>query len=66
MKPVNGKNKKRRNSLRRILLGLGLGSAIGFVASYVAGSTGSQCFILCNQAVAVPYFAAVGFLVSWR
>lgn len=66
MKPNNGK-KVRRPKLRwRLILGLSLGSVVGYIASSVAGSAGSQCLILCNQGVAIPYFAAIGFLVAWR
>jgi len=50
----------------RIVSGLVLGAGVGFLASYVASSAGSQCMILCNQGVAIPYFAAVGGLVAWR
>jgi uncharacterized membrane protein len=50
----------------RIISGLILGAAIGFAVSHLASSAGSQCMILCNQGVAVPYFAAVGGLVAWR
>ena len=60
-----GKNGKRAKGIR-IASGLLLGAAAGFVASSVAASAGSQCTILCNQGVAVPYFAAVGVLVAWR
>lgn len=47
-------------------LGGVLGAAVGYAASLLAGNAGSQCLILCNQAVAIPYFAVVGFLVAWR
>jgi hypothetical protein len=59
------KNGKKAKWIR-IVSGLVLGAAAGFVASYAASSAGSQCMILCNQGVAVPYFAAVGVLVAWR
>ena len=65
MKSVNGKKKNKKRILR-ILFGLGLGSGAGYLASLIAGSAGSQCLILCNQAVAIPYFAVIGFLVAWR
>ena len=65
MKSVNGK-KKNKNRIWRILFGLGLGSAVGYLATLIAGSAGSQCLILCNQTVAIPYFAVIGFLVAWR
>ncbi len=66
MKPNNGKKARRSKLLRRLILGFALGSAVGYIASSVAGSAGSQCLILCNQAVAIPYFAVIGFLVAWR
>lgn len=66
MKPNNGKKARRHKLLWRLILGLSLGSVVGYIASSVAGSAGSQCLILCNQGVAVPYFAAIGFLVAWR
>jgi hypothetical protein len=66
MKPNNGKKTRRSKLLWRLILGLSLGSIVGYVASVVAGSAGSQCLILCNQAVAIPYFAVIGFLVAWR
>jgi|GEM_PF-1612405 len=66
MKPNNGKKTKKSNLLRRAAMGIALGGVAGYVASYLAGILGSQCTILCNEAVAVPYFAAVGFLFSWR
>ncbi len=65
MKSVNGK-KKNKNRILRIFLGLGIGSGAGYLAALIAGSAGSQCLILCNQAVAIPYFAVIGFLVAWR
>jgi hypothetical protein len=58
----NGKKTK----IIRIASGIVLGAAVGFIASSVASSAGSQCMILCNQGVAVPYFAAMGLLVTWR
>ena len=64
MKQSNGR--KKRNFLRRAAIGIILGGGIGFGASYLAGILGSQCTILCNETVAVPYFAAVGFLFAWR
>ena len=60
-----GKNRKKAKRIR-IVSGLFLGAVAGFVASYVASSAGSQCMILCNQGVAIPYFAAMGVLVAWR
>jgi len=66
MKPASNNKKDRKNKIRRILLGLGLGSMAGYIASAIAGSAGSECLILCNQAVAIPYFAVIGFLVAWR
>ena len=50
----------------RIMIGLAIGAGAGYLASTVAGSSGSQCMILCNQAVAIPYFAAMGGLIAWR
>jgi len=66
MTPVSLKRKNTIAKIRRILIGLGLGSLAGYLASSIAGSAGSQCLILCNQAVAIPYFAVLGFLVAWR
>ncbi len=62
------KNKKinKLKLLRRTALGIALGALAGLAASHIAGSVGSQCMILCNQTVAVPYFAVIGLLVSWR
>ncbi len=65
MKSVNGK-KKNNKRIWRVLSGIALGSAAGYLASAIAGSAGSQCMILCNQAMAIPYFAVIGFLVAWR
>jgi hypothetical protein len=59
------KNGKKAKWIR-LFSGLVLGAVAGFVASYAASSAGSQCMILCNQGVAIPYFAAVGVLVAWR
>jgi hypothetical protein len=56
----------RIKNARRMLLGLLLGAAVGLIASSIAGSSGSQCMILCNQKIAIPYFAAMGILVTWR
>jgi len=56
----------RDKGARRIILGLFIGAGAGFIASSIAGSAGSQCMILCNQKVAIPYFAAMGALVTWR
>lgn len=66
MKPLNGKKAGRKKKIWLFLLGGTLGAVVGYVTSVVAGSAGSQCMILCNQAVAVPYFAVIGFLVAWR
>jgi len=66
MKHANSKKKSKLAKVWRVLLGLGLGSLAGLIASSIAGSAGSQCLILCNQAVAIPYFAVIGFLVAWR
>ena len=66
MKPNNGKKTKKSNLLRRAAIGIALGGGAGYVTSYLAGILGSQCTILCNEAVAIPDFAAIGFLFSWR
>ena len=66
MKQSNGKKSKRKNLLRKALIGVAIGGAAGYLTSYLAGLAGSQCTIICNQSVAIPYFAAIGFLVSWR
>jgi len=66
MKQNNSKKAKRLKLLRRGLLGVVIGGVIGYGASYFAGMAGSQCTIICNETVAVPYFAAVGFLIAWR
>jgi hypothetical protein len=60
MKSKNGKR------IFRLLLGATVGAFIGIVASGIASTSGSQCTILCNQAMAIPYFTAVGLLVAWR
>ncbi len=60
---------KRENRIRvgqRILTGLILGAGAGYVASSIAGASGSQCMILCNQGIAIPFFAAMGLLAVWR
>lgn len=66
MKPDNEKKARRSKILWRLILGLTLGSMVGYIASSVAGSAGFQCLILCNQSVAIPYFAVIGFLIAWR
>ena len=66
MKQSNGKKSKKPNLLRRAAIGIVLGGIAGYASSYLAGTVGSQCMILCNEAVAIPYFAAIGFLFSWR
>jgi hypothetical protein len=66
MKPGNGKKRDRKKIIWRFVLGGTLGAAAGYLASVLAGTAGSQCLILCNEAVAVPYFAVIGFLVAWR
>jgi len=66
MKPNNGKKSRKYRLLRRAAVGIALGGIAGYVSSYVAGMVGSQCTILCNEAVAIPYFAVVGLLFSWR
>lgn len=66
MKPNNKKDARRSKLIWRLILGLVAGGIVGYIASSVAGSTGSQCLILCNQGVAIPYFAVIGFLVAWR
>lgn len=66
MKSVSSKRKSTFARIRRLLIGLGLGSLAGYLASSIAGASGSQCLILCNQSVAIPYFAVLGSLVAWR
>ena len=66
MKLSRVKKDSRLRVARRILIGLTLGAGAGYIASSIAGSTGSQCLILCNQAVAIPFFAAMGMLAAWR
>jgi xanthine/uracil permease len=66
MKQSNSKKSKRLKLLRRAILGIVIGGVVGYAASYFAGMAGSQCTIICNETVAVPYFAAVGFLIAWR
>jgi hypothetical protein len=66
MKPSNGRKPKKSRLLRRTIIGITLGGIAGYITSYLAGAAGSQCTILCDQTVAIPYFAAVGFLFSWR
>ncbi len=66
MKQSNGKKSRKLNLLRRAAIGIAIGGVAGYVTSYLAGIVGSQCTILCNEAVAIPYFAAVGFLFAWR
>jgi hypothetical protein len=63
MKQSNGGKKKKGI---RLAAGLVLGAAVGLIASTVASSAGSQCMILCNLGVSIPYFAAMGVLVAWR
>ena len=60
----NTKHKSRK--ALRLLIGLIAGAVAGFAASSVAGMAGSECTILCNQAIAIPYFAVVGLLIAWR
>jgi hypothetical protein len=60
------KRDNKMRVMRRILIGAVLGAGTGYIASTLAGSTGSQCMILCNQSVAIPFFAAMGLLVAWR
>jgi len=66
MKSGNSKRNGKLKKTRRILIGLALGAGAGYLTSLIAGSAGSQCMILCNQSVAIPYFAAMGILVAWR
>ena len=49
-----------------MLIGLAVGAGAGFLASTLMAGSGSECMILCNQQVAIPYFAAMGILVAWR
>jgi hypothetical protein len=60
------KKVSRMRQFGRIVIGLAIGAGAGYLASTIAGSSGSQCMILCNQAVAIPYFAAMGGLIAWR
>lgn len=60
------KRDNKMRVLRRILIGTILGAGTGYVASTLAGSNGSQCMILCNQSVSIPFFAAMGLLVAWK
>ncbi len=64
----SGKSKKeiKRRRVGRILIGVAIGAGAGYLTSVIAGSSGSQCMILCNHQVAVPYFAAMGLLAAWR
>ncbi len=66
MKLSKNKRDNRIKVARRISIGLVLGAGAGYVASSIAGASGSQCMILCNQGVAIPFFAAVGLLAAWR
>jgi hypothetical protein len=66
MKSSSTKRVKRMKVAQRILIGITLGAGAGYIASTIAGSTGSSCMILCNQGVAIPFFAAMGLLVAWR
>jgi hypothetical protein len=52
MKQNNGKKPRKYRLLRRAAVGIALGGIAGYLGSYVAGMVGSQCTILCNQAVA--------------
>jgi hypothetical protein len=63
---MNQGKKNKKKSAIRLISGLVLGAGLGFAASSLASSAGSSCMILCNQEVAVPYFAAMGILVAWR
>jgi len=60
------KKDKRFRTTTRIFIGMIVGAAAGYAASSIASSAGSQCMILCNPAVAIPYFAAMGLLAAWR
>jgi hypothetical protein len=66
MKLSKTKKDNRVRVARRIITGTILGAGAGYIASSLAGSAGSQCMILCNQGVAIPFFAAMGLLVAWR
>jgi hypothetical protein len=66
MKLSRVKKDHRLKNVRRAMLGLFLGATVGYLTSSIAGSVGSQCLILCNQKIAIPYFAAMGFLATWR
>ena len=66
MRLGNNKKEIKRRRVGRILIGIALGAGAGYLASTIAGSSGSQCMILCNHQVAIPYFAAMGLLAAWR
>ena len=66
MRQNNGKKSVKTKFIKRAVIGLAFGGVIGYAAAYIAGAVGSQCMILCNQAVAIPYFAVIGLLVAWR
>jgi hypothetical protein len=66
MRLSKAKKDNRLKNAGRVMLGLVLGATAGYIASSIAASAGSQCMILCNQKVAIPYFAAMGMLVAWR
>ncbi len=66
MRQNNVKKIRKLGTLKRISIGVILGGGAGFVASSIAASSGSQCIFLCNQAVAIPYFAVMGLLLAWR
>jgi hypothetical protein len=66
MKLSNIKRDKRLKAIARVLIGTIIGAGVGVGTSAIASSVGSECLILCNPAVAIPYFAAMGLLAAWR
>jgi hypothetical protein len=66
MKSVKNRKEIKRRRVGRILIGVAIGAGAGYLASTIAGASGSSCMILCNHQVAIPYFAAMGLLATWR
>jgi uncharacterized membrane protein YccC len=58
------KVKKKRNNIRRYILGTLLGAAFGFLANQLSTNFGSQCMLLCQPKIAMAYFGLVGFVLS--
>lgn len=65
MKSVKNRKEIKRRRVGRILIGVAIGAGAGYLASTIAGASGSQCMILCHHQVAIPYFAAMGLLAAW-